>query len=88
MADETLSTQEAVAKTRTYGQFRCLNPSCTARLSAKPGQKTVKCERCNSEWRVAWVKEGFPRVRGPVWETSERLAEEAMKAKMAKKEEK
>jgi hypothetical protein len=50
--------------------------------------KTVKCERCGSEWRVAWVKDGFPRVRGPVWETSERLAEEAMKQKMAKKEEK
>ena len=88
MAEEKLSTQEAVAQTRTYGQFRCLNPSCTSRLSAQPGQATVKCAKCGSEWRVAWVKAGFPRVRGPVWETSERLAEEAMAKNVAKKEEK
>ena len=88
MAEEKLSTQEAGAKTRTYGQFRCLNPSCTSRLSAQPGHATVKCEKCGSEWRIAWVKAGFPRVRGPVWETSERLAEEAMAKNMAKKEEK
>jgi len=87
MAEEKLSTQEAVAQTRTYGQFRCLNPSCTSRLSAQPGQATVKCAKCGSEWRVAWVKAGFPRVRGPVWETSERLAEEAMAKKMAEKKE-
>ena len=88
MAEEKLSTQEAVAQTRTYGQFRCLNPSCISRLSAQPGQATVTCAKCGSEWRVAWVKAGFPRVRGPVWETSERLADEAMAKKMAKKEEK
>ena len=88
MAEEKLSTQEAVAQTRTYGQFRCLNPSCTSRLSAQPGQATVKCAKCGSEWRIAWVKAGFQRVRGPVWETSERLADEAMAKNMAKKEEK
>jgi hypothetical protein len=42
--------------------------------------------KCGSEWRIAWVKAGFPRVRGPVWETSERLADEAMAKKMAEKE--
>ncbi len=81
-----LSTAESLRKTRTYGQVRCHNPSCMGRLQPEPGAKQVKCPTCGSEFRVAWVKEGFPRIRGPVWETSKRIAEEAFERKM--KEEK
>jgi predicted RNA-binding Zn-ribbon protein involved in translation (DUF1610 family) len=83
---EGLSTAESLRKTRTYGQVRCHNPSCMGRLEPKSGDKTVKCPKCGMEYRVAWVKEGFPRIRGPVWDVNKRLAEEALERKM--KEEK
>jgi hypothetical protein len=38
------------------------------------------------EYRVAWVKSGFPRIRGPVWDVNQKIAEEAFARKM--KEEK
>jgi hypothetical protein len=38
------------------------------------------------EFRVAWVKSGFPRIRGPVWDVNQKIAEEAFARKM--KEEK
>ena len=76
---EGLSTAESLRQTRTYGQVRCHNPSCMGRLQPEPGANTVKCSRCGLEWRVAWVKSGFPRIRGPVWEVNKRLAEEALK---------
>jgi hypothetical protein len=34
------------------------------------------------EYRVAWVKEGFPRIRGPVWDVNKRLADEEFERKM------
>jgi len=34
------------------------------------------------EWRVAWVKDGFPRIRGPVWDVNKRLAEQEFERKM------
>jgi hypothetical protein len=34
------------------------------------------------EWRVAWVKSGFPRIRGPVWDVNKKLVEEAFERKM------
>jgi hypothetical protein len=83
---EGLSTAESLRKTRTYGQFRCHNPSCMGRLQPKPGEKTVKCPKCGMEYRVAWVKDGFPRIRGPVWDVNQKIAEEALARKM--KEEK
>jgi len=52
------------------------------RLEPKPGQPTVKCPRCGMEWRIAWVKSGFPRIRGPVWDVDTKLAEEALAKKM------
>ena len=79
---EGLSTAESLRKTRTYGQVRCHNPSCMGRLEPKRGEAVVKCPRCGSEWRVAWVKDGFPRIRGPVWEVSQRMANEAFERKM------
>jgi predicted RNA-binding Zn-ribbon protein involved in translation (DUF1610 family) len=83
---ERLSTAESLRKTRTYGQVRCHNPSCMGRLQPERGANQVKCPVCGSEFRVAWVKDGFPRIRGPVWDVNQRLAEEALARKM--KEEK
>ena len=83
---EELSTAESLRKTRTYGQVRCHNPSCMGRLQPKPGEKTVKCPTCGMEYRVAWVKDGFPRIRGPVWDVNVKISEEALARKM--KEEK
>jgi hypothetical protein len=79
---EGLSTAESLRKTRTYGQVRCHNPSCMGRLQPKPGEKTVKCPTCGMEYRIAWVKDGFPRIRGPVWDVNKRLADEEFERKM------
>ena len=81
-----LSTAESLRSTRTYGQVRCHNPSCMGRLQPEPGATQVKCSQCGLEWRVAWVKAGFPRIRGPVWDVNKRFADEALERKM--KEEK
>jgi hypothetical protein len=29
------------------------------------------------EFRVSWIRPDFPRIRGPVWNTNRKLAEEA-----------
>jgi len=80
--DSNLSSAESLRKTRTYGKFRCLNPTCMGRLQPEPGSNHVKCPVCTSEFRVAWIRPDFPRVRGPVWEVNKKLAEEAFKKKM------
>ena len=80
-----LSGAESLRKTRTYGKFRCHNPTCMGRLEPKPGDDHVKCPVCKSEFRVAWVKEGFPRIRGPVWEVNKKLADEAFKKRWGDK---
>jgi hypothetical protein len=36
------------------------------------------------EFRVAWIKPDFPRIRGPVWEANKKLAEEAAAKKGVK----
>jgi hypothetical protein len=59
-----------------------MNPSCEARITPAPGQTKAKCPKCGSEWRIFWIKAGFPRVKGPVWETSQKLANEKL-AQMA-----
>ncbi len=87
MSENKLSTSESLRATRTYGQVRCHNPSCTSRITPKPGTQQVTCSRCGSEWRIFWVKPGFPRIRGPVWETSQRLANEQMVKISPRKEE-
>ncbi len=86
MTEGRLSTSESLRATRTYGQVRCHNPSCTSRLTPAPSADRVACAVCGSEWRVFWVKPGFPRIRGPVWETSQRLANEQL-AKISDKKE-
>ncbi|MFN3535082.1 MAG: hypothetical protein ACK4WB_06815 [Desulfatiglandales bacterium] len=73
------SVSQSLVKTRTYGKVRCHNPSCLDRLSPEPGAKTVKCPKCGMEYRIYWINELVPRIRGPVWEVSKRLAEERLK---------
>jgi predicted RNA-binding Zn-ribbon protein involved in translation (DUF1610 family) len=76
---QPLSTAESLRKTRTYGKFRCHNPSCMGRLTPQPGQDRVECPECGMQYRVAWIRPDFPRVRGPVWDVNRKLAEEALK---------
>ena len=83
---EGLSTAESLRKTRTYGKVRCHNPTCMERLEPKKGQKTIKCPTCGMEFRVAWVKDGFPRIRGPVWNVNREIAEEELSKKLKEKE--
>ena len=71
------SGAESLAKTRTYGKFRCHNPSCMGRLQPKKGDTTIKCPSCGLEFRVAWIKPDFPRIRGPVWDVNRKIAQEA-----------
>ena len=75
------STAESLRATRTYGKFRCHNPSCMGRLEPKSGDKTIKCPQCGMEFRVAWIKPDFPRIRGPVWDVNRKIAEEALAKK-------
>ena len=81
---EGLSTAESLRKTRTMGKFRCHNPTCMGRLEPKPGDKIIECPVCKMQFRVAWVKKGFPRIRGPVWEHNKKLAEQVKKKKGVK----
>ena len=81
MSEET--TSESVAKGRTYGAVRCLN--CFERINPPLGAKTYKCPHCSFEFRISWPLPDFPRIRGPVWETNRRLAEEALAKKGGKK---
>jgi uncharacterized C2H2 Zn-finger protein len=85
--NEGKSTAETLRSTRTYGKFRCHNPTCMERLEPKKGDKTIKCPTCGMEFRIAWVKDGFPRIRGPVWEVNRKIADEAFAKKMKEKEE-
>lgn len=74
---EKLSGAESLRKTRTYGKVRCHNPSCMGRMQPTPGQKQVRCPECGMEFRVAWIKPDFPRIRGPVWDVNRQLVEKA-----------
>jgi len=80
---EKVSAAESLRKTRTYGKFRCHNPSCMGRLEPAAGEKHVKCGVCGMEFRVHWIKPDFPRIRGPVWDVNRKLAEEAVAKKVA-----
>ena len=73
-----MSTAESLRKTRTYGKFRCFNPSCMARITVEPGATTCKCPKCGLEYRVSWVRPDFPRIRGPVWDVNRKIAQEAV----------
>jgi hypothetical protein len=79
MAGDDISTAEALRKTRTYGQFRCHNPSCMGRLQPEAARSEVKCPECGMEFRVHWIRPDFPRIRGPVWDVNRKLAEDVLK---------
>jgi hypothetical protein len=82
--EKKLSGAESLRKTRTYGKFRCHNPSCMGRLQPYSGQKHVKCPECGMEFRVSWIRPDFPRIRGPVWDVNRKLAEKAFTKKEIK----
>lgn len=84
--DKKLSTAETLRKTRTYGKFRCHNPSCMGRLQPEPGHDQVECPECGMQFRVAWIRPDFPRIRGPVWEVNRKLADKALKELKEKQE--
>ena len=86
MASKTkgLSTAESLRKKRTHGKFRCHNPSCMGRLQPEKGQQQIKCPECEMEFRVAWIRPDFPRIRGPVWDVNKKLAEEALAKRKGK----
>ncbi len=84
--EKVLTGAETLAKTRTYGKFRCHNPSCMGRITVERGAKHCKCSTCGLEFRVAWIRPDFPRIRGPVWDVNRRIAQEAAAKKgVAKK---
>ena len=74
---DKMSGAESLRKTRTYGKFRCHNPTCMGRLQPEKGEKHVKCPSCGLEFRVHWIRPDFPRIRGPVWDVNRRIAQEA-----------
>jgi hypothetical protein len=80
-SNESSSTQKR-AKHRTTGAFRCL--SCFKHLSPPKEATLYTCPKCDYEWRVAWFTPEEPRIRGPVWESYEKLNQ----AKMTEKGEK
>ncbi|HUU41293.1 MAG TPA: hypothetical protein VMW42_10145 [Desulfatiglandales bacterium] len=82
---ENLSGAESLAKTRTYGKFRCHNPSCMGRLQPGPEEKHVKCPACGMEFRVHWIRPDFPRIRGPVWDVNRKIAQDALASQETKK---
>lgn len=83
--DKEKSTAESLRATRTLGKCRCPNPTCMERLEPKKGDNTIKCPTCGCEFRVAWVKDGFPRIRGPVWDVNRKIAQEVFDKKMMEK---
>lgn len=83
--DRQKSTAEDLRKTRTYGKFRCHNPSCMGRLSPRAGEEHVECPECGMQFRVAWIRPDFPRIRGPVWDVNRKLAEEALRRRKEEK---
>jgi predicted RNA-binding Zn-ribbon protein involved in translation (DUF1610 family) len=79
--EEEMSTAESLRQTRTYGKFRCHNPTCMERIQPVKGNKTAKCPTCGMEYRVHWVNPTLPRIRGPVWDVNRKLAEAKLKEK-------
>jgi predicted RNA-binding Zn-ribbon protein involved in translation (DUF1610 family) len=77
--EKGMSTAESLRETRTYGKFRCHNPTCMERIQPEKGDKTAKCPTCGMEYRIHWVNPSLPRIRGPVWDVNRKLAEAKLK---------
>jgi predicted RNA-binding Zn-ribbon protein involved in translation (DUF1610 family) len=78
---ESTSTQER-AKHRTTGAFRCL--SCFERVTPPDGAASYTCPNCGYAWRVWWFNPNEPRIRGPVWDSHEKMTQAKMKEKEGK----
>lgn len=81
--EEKQSAAESLRKTRTFGKVRCHNPSCMGRITPEPGAQRVRCPTCGMEYRLIWVNETLPRIRGPVWETNRKIAQQAWARRQA-----
>ena len=79
MVQDVQTAAESLIKGRSIGAFRCL--SCFERISPPYGAKAYKCPHCSFEWRIFWINDDVPRIRGPVWDVNRKLAEEATKKK-------
>ena len=77
------STAESLRKTRTFGKIRCHNPSCMERIAPEPGSEHAKCAICGMEYRLFWVNENLPRIRGPVWNVNRDIAAKTFAEKQA-----
>ena len=86
------SGAEVLRDTRTFGKIRSHNPTCMERIVPEPGADHAKCATCGMEFRIYWVNENLPRIRGPVWDVNRKLAQEklqrleAAKAEIQKKQ--
>ena len=80
--EEKRSTAEALRETRTYGKFRCHNPSCMGRMEPTPGSQQITCPTCGMAYRLFWVTPELPRIRGPVWDVNRKLAENTLAKKL------
>ena len=47
---EGLSTAESLRKTRTYGKFRCHNPTCMERIQPEKGKRPPNAPY--AEWNI------------------------------------
>ena len=77
------STAESLRKTRTFGKIRCHNPSCMERIVPESGADHAKCPTCGMEYRLFWVNDNLPRIRGPVWDVNRELAQRTFAEKQA-----
>jgi hypothetical protein len=75
------SVAESLRKTRSFGKIRCHNPSCMKRMEPANGDERVTCAICGMEYRIYWIGENLPRIRGPVWETNSKLAAQKLSEK-------
>ncbi|MFC1920954.1 hypothetical protein ACFLYQ_04430 [Chloroflexota bacterium] len=75
MSEEKESTMHSLMKGRSMGNVRCLQ--CFERISFPSGATQAACPKCGFEWRLSWnMGPDFPRIRGPVWETNEKLVKQ------------
>ena len=78
MDNKNETTMHSLIKTRSMGSVRCLQ--CYERISFPAKAETAACPNCGFEWRLSWhMGDNFPRIRGPVWETNNRLIAESEK---------
>ena len=84
MSQDKETTMHSLIKTRSMGNVRCLQ--CFERISFPSGAEQAACPNCGFEWRLSWhMGPDFPRIRGPVWETDEKLTQEIIQKEKKEK---